>query len=67
MEYSYQFNDDANKQTIIGNNTDKFLILEKRHIEGNFLVFSDVRPLEVQLNDLNNTTNMILLKQEGII
>ena len=67
MDTKIQFTDYADRQVKINDNTDKILIQEQNLIEGNFLIFSDVKPLEMQLTDLNNTTNMILLKQEGII
>ncbi|MEY8001215.1 hypothetical protein AB8U03_13620 [Clostridium sp. Mt-5] len=67
MNYKFQYQNDTDRTTILNNNKDKILIEEQNITEGNFLIFSDVKPLENQLNDLNNTANMILLKQEGII
>lgn len=62
-----QYKDYADRQTKMEANADKILIEEANIAEGNFLIFSDIKPLEGQLQDLNNTANLILLKQEGII
>ena len=67
MIYKFQYTDQVSRQAILSANSDKTLTEEQNITEGNFLIFSDVKPLEMQLTDLNNTTNMILLKQEGII
>lgn len=55
------------RQLAIEANVDKFLVEEQNITEGNFLIFSNTKTLEMQINDLNNTVNIILLKQEGII
>lgn len=62
-----QYVDQTERQSILDSNKDKVLTEEQNIIEGNFLIFSDIKPIEYQLNDLNNTVSMILLKQEGII
>lgn len=67
MTTKIQYTDATDRQTKINANTDKTLVEEQNITEGNFLIFSDIKPLENQLNDLNNTANMILLKQEGLI
>lgn len=59
--------DETSRQNIIGQNQNLILIEDARISTGNFLTFADVKPLDSQLQDLNNTANMILLKQEGII
>jgi hypothetical protein len=67
MLYTYQYTTAAERQTIIDSHTDKFLTEERNITEGNFLVFSDIKPLENSIQDIKNNTDMILLKQEGII
>ena len=74
MNYKFQYTDDASRTALINAHTDKTLfedqILfadETGTVKNYFLVFSDTKPLEYQLQDLNNTTNIILLKQEGIV
>ena len=67
MIYKFQYTDQVSRQAILSANSDKTLTEEQNITEGNFLIFSDVKPLEMQLTDLNNTANLILLKQEGII
>ena len=67
MKYKYQFTDDTSKQSIIDTHSDKYLIEEDHHIDGNYLIFSDIKPIDVQLQDIQNNTDLLLLKQEGII
>ena len=67
MNLKFQYTDQSDRQAKIDANSGKILIEEQNITEGNFLIFSDVKPLENQLQDLKNTVNMILLKQEGII
>lgn len=67
MDYKYQYKDDTERQSILNKNKNKYLIEEQNITEGNFLIFSDIKPLENQLQELNNATNQILLKQEGVI
>ncbi len=67
MIYKFQYQNSETRQIIITTNNDLTLIEDQVITEGNFLIFSDVKPLEMQLQDLNNTANLILLKQEGIL
>jgi hypothetical protein len=62
-----EYTDEADRAAKLETYKDKIFIEEANIKEGNFLIFSDTKPLENQLTDLNNTVNMILLKQEGII
>ncbi|CAB1262645.1 hypothetical protein LN736_18495 [Clostridium sp. WLY-B-L2] len=47
--YKFQYKDGAEKQNIIDQNKDKILIEEDSIKEGNFLIFSDIKPLENQM------------------
>jgi hypothetical protein len=67
MKYEYQFTNNTEKQNIINAHKDKYLIEEDHHIDGNYLIFSDIKPIDAQLQNIQNNTDMILLKQEGII
>lgn len=67
MIYKYQYTDSEDRQTILNSNSNKILIEDQNIFEGNFLIFSDVKPLEMQLNEIKNNTDLIILKQEGII
>lgn len=67
MNLRVQYTTAEDRQLKVDENSDKFLLVEEVIMDGNFLTFSATKPLENQLQDLNNTTNMILLKQEGII
>jgi len=67
MQYKFEYTDVNTRELLINSNSTKVLIEEQMITEGNFLIFSDEKPLVGQLQELNNTSNMILLKQEGIL
>lgn len=67
MNYKYEYTDSVSRQAVIDAHKDLVLIEDDTITEGNFLIFSDVKPLENQLSDLNTTINQVLLKQEGVI
>lgn len=67
MIIKIQYNDEGEKPLIIGNNKDKLLIEEQHITEGNFLIFTDIPRDEDILKDIKNNTDMLLLKQEGIL
>lgn len=67
MKYKFQYQTEEEKQTIINNNSDKVLIEYQYLIDGTFLIFADVQPLENALQDIKNNTDLIILKQEGLI
>lgn len=70
-----KYENESEVQGIIGTQTalGMHLVAVSNVGEGNFLGFDDrdvvpiVTPAQATLNDINNTANMILLKQEGII
>lgn len=66
-EYRYQYNNDDEKAAIKAAHADLTLIKVEEITEGKFLTFVDTPPLENQLQDIKNNTDMILLKGEGII
>lgn len=63
MTYSFQYQNDTDKQNIVNENSNKFLIEVKNLFTGNFLIFSDVQP-QVQTQiiteplDLTRITNL---------
>lgn len=67
MLYKKEYVTPEERQALIDQNKDKTLIEEQNILEGNFLIFSDIPPVENQLKDIKNNIDMILLKQEGII
>lgn len=52
MIFKKQYTNEEDKLTIIEENKDKTLIEEQNIMEGNFLIFSDTRPLEDIVNQL---------------
>ena len=67
MTRRVQFDSEEEKANIIEQYKDLVLVEEQYLTEGNFLIFTDIPPVENQLQDIKNSTDMILLKQEGII
>ncbi|PKM95818.1 MAG: hypothetical protein CVU84_03185 [Firmicutes bacterium HGW-Firmicutes-1] len=67
MNYKIQYNTQEERNVIVNKNLSLFLIEEQNITEGNFLVFSDLKPLELLLNDIRNNTDLIILKQEGLL
>lgn len=67
MIYKYQFQNETEKQNIIKTNKNKILIEEDNITEGNFLIFSDTKPIEMQLKELKETVDILTLKTEGVI
>jgi len=54
MIFRIQYTDQADRQVKINANLGKFLIEEDNITEGNFLTFSDVKPIEVVLEILTD-------------
>lgn len=63
----YYTTNEERENAISENSTTLELREECISAEGNFLVFSDDKRMSDLVNDLLNTANLILLKQEGII
>lgn len=62
-----QYQDEAERQQIIEANSSLILIEEQNITEGNFLIFSDTPRIEDNIQEIRINTDLILLKQEGII
>lgn len=52
MEYKYEFKNDTEKNVILNDNKEKFLIEEQYLLNGNFLIFSDI-PVEKEIVYVN--------------
>lgn len=53
MRKKVQYIDVADKQRVLLDNKGLILIEEQNIIDGNFLIFADVKPLENQISELN--------------
>lgn len=62
-----QYGIDKSREQVIAENDELILIEEQNIFTGNFLIFSDIKPLEENIKDIKNNTDIIILKQEGII
>lgn len=67
LEYTTQ----EERTSILENNQDKYLIEERNIREGNFLIFTDVKPIELEIEDLKGrqdiTDNTILSLMDVIL
>lgn len=59
MKYIFNYNNDEERQGIILSNSDKFLIEEQNITEGNFLIFTDVKPIEQELMELQQKIKLL--------
>ena len=60
MLFKIQFTDLLSREEIINLNNDKILIMEENITEGDFLTFTDIKPLENQLVELSDTQMVIM-------
>lgn len=72
MNYKYEYKTEEERQSILSNNADKFLIEEQNISEGNFLIFSDIQPPQPEVKvlikeeDLNEIKQNQTLMQQAI-
>lgn len=59
MKYIFEYTSPEQRVTIIAENNDKYLIVEKNIREGNFLVFTDVKPVEIEIEELKQANQLI--------
>lgn len=57
MEFIYEYKTEEERNLIINKNKEKYLISEKKILSGNYLVFTDIKPiiipsLEEQINEI---------------
>ncbi len=71
MLYTFEYTTQEERTGILENNQDKYLIEERNIREGNFLIFTDVKPIEMEIEDLkgrqNTTDNTILSLMDAIL
>lgn len=60
MLIKIQYANESERNRIIELNLDKFLVEEQNIVEGNFFIFSDVKPLENQVADLQDNQLTIM-------
>lgn len=51
MQKKIQYTDELSRKAVVDANSDLILIEEQNITDGNFLIFSDVKPIEYQLRD----------------
>ena len=66
MEYVFEYTGNEERDTIIQKNRNLFLIAEKNIASGNFLVFSDIKPLTVQIAELEQNNKLLEAKNQAL-
>ena len=66
MLYTIEFINNEDKEKIIKNNIDKFLLEEKYLINGNFLVFSDIPTSEILIEEQGNKISILTEENEKL-
>lgn len=61
MEHIFEYSNADERKSIIEDNRDKYLITEKNIKEGNFLIFSDTRDIEMQVEQLQVDNTILLM------
>lgn len=65
MEYTFEYSTQKERENIVRSNTDRYLIAEKNITEGNFLVYTSVKPTEIAIEEAKNTiadlTELVLM------
>lgn len=59
MEFKYQYKDENERNYLLESNKGKYLVSEQILFEGNFLVFSDVKPVEVEIEELKQENKLL--------
>ncbi len=52
MEYRFQYSDETERASILSENKDKQLIEDQMLISGNFLIFADPSPTDLEIAEL---------------
>lgn len=61
MRYTFEYTNDEERENIIKANKSKYLIEERNISNGNFLVFTSVKPLEVEVGELKQEKSTLQL------
>lgn len=67
MEVTVQYSDESERQILMSEHFDKYLIAERNIKEGNFLIFSLEKPFGVQLEELKTQNEALGLTVDSIL
>lgn len=54
MVFKFQYSNQAEREKILSDNKNNFVVEEQFLFEGNFLIFTDIKPLENQVQELKD-------------
>lgn len=60
MKFTFEYETQEERRNIINSNLEKYLVEEKNIREGNFLIFTDIKPLELEVQELKETMDALL-------
>lgn len=63
MLHKFQYDSETERNIIIASNSDKWLVEEQNIVEGNFLIFTDVKP---SLSEIEEIKQRVDLTEEAI-
>jgi len=67
MINKYQYTTQIERENILNSNLQLFLIEEQNIKEGNFLIFTDIEPIETTVSKLNQQVNDLNLAMAALI
>jgi len=67
MIIKLQYINQEEREQLIREHSDKYLVQEDNITEGNFLYFDTIKPLDFAIQEIQDAVDILLLKQEGII
>lgn len=60
MKYKYQYKDNTERQSVLDSHKGKYLVEEQNITDGNFLIFSDIKPTEDKFKDLQDNQLIVM-------
>lgn len=64
--YRIQFDTEEKRESLLVEHADKYLIEEARLFEGNFLIFTDVSPVEADIKELKQANKLLKAKDKAL-
>jgi len=67
MKFKFEYHDNDERQSIIDEHSDKFLIEEQNITEGNFLIFSDVPNMVLETEIATQKEQLTQIKKGQVV
>ncbi|MDW0112969.1 hypothetical protein QT711_07210 [Sporosarcina saromensis] len=66
MKITLEYKNADEKQTLLAEHSDKYLVEEKNLFEGKFLVFTDIKPVEIEIIELKQEIRISNAKNNAL-